>query len=62
MPRFWRLIVLGLPLVTLVACFDDGPATKAGKSIDNAAQSLEDAFNPPGPAQKIGRALDKAVE
>jgi len=62
MSRFWRLTVLSLPLFTLVACFDDGPAAKAGKSIDNAAQSLKDAVDPPGPAQKVGRALDKAVE
>jgi hypothetical protein len=62
MARHWRLAALGLPLLALVACHDEGPAEKAGKSLDGAVQSLKDAVDPPGTGEQIGRALDKAVK
>ena len=49
--------VLGL---MLAGCHEEGPAEKAGKSLDKAGQKVEDAVNPPGPAEKAGRALDNA--
>jgi len=51
-----------LPLLAFAACRDDGPAAKAGASIDKAAQGLKDAIDPPGPVEKMGRAIDKALQ
>jgi outer membrane lipoprotein-sorting protein len=56
------LIVLAIPLVAMAACHQEGPAERAGTSVDNAAQKVKDAVDPPGPAQKAGRALDKTTE
>jgi predicted small lipoprotein YifL len=49
-------------LVSLAACHQEGPAEKAGQSLDNAGQKVQDTINPPGPAQKAGRALDKLTQ
>jgi hypothetical protein len=56
------LIALATPLVAVAACRQEGPAERAGTSIDNAGQKIKDAVDPPGPAQKTGRALDKTTE
>ena len=45
----------------LAACHQAGPAERAGKSLDNAGQSLSDVLDPPGPAQSTGRKIDKAL-
>jgi hypothetical protein len=51
-----------LLLMGLSACHQEGPAEKAGKSLDNAGQKVEDAVNPPqGPAQAAGRKVDRAL-
>lgn len=61
--RFAALPALALlATVSLCACHKEGPGEKAGKSLDNAGQSIHDAIDPPGPAQKAGRALDKATQ
>mgnify|MGYP001105115320 FL=1 len=61
-----KLAALGFLLAPLcglgVACAPEGPAEKAGKSVDNAVQDAKDAVNPPGPVEKAGRAVDDAVE
>jgi len=47
----------------LAACQPEGPAEKAGKSLDNAGQSISDTLNPPqGPAQSAGRKIDRALD
>jgi hypothetical protein len=51
-------LALALPLT---GCQNEGPAERAGKGIDNAAQDLKDAVDPPGPAEKAGRAVDKTL-
>jgi hypothetical protein len=64
-----KLFILRLCLVfcllgtvgMLAACDKEGPAEKAGKSLDNTGQSIKDAIDPPGPAQKLGRDVDKAT-
>ncbi|HWK45731.1 MAG TPA: hypothetical protein VNT30_13505 [Stellaceae bacterium] len=56
-----RIAIFALPLLALAGCHKEGPAEQAGKSIDNAGQSIKDAIDPPGPAQKAGRAVDKAT-
>jgi hypothetical protein len=54
--------VCSLVLVGVAACQQEGPAEKAGKSLDNAGQSVSDALNPPqGPAQFVGRKVDRAL-
>jgi hypothetical protein len=46
----------------LTACQEEGPAEKAGKSLDHAGQSVSDALNPPqGPGQAAGRKVDRAL-
>jgi hypothetical protein len=60
--RVSLLIAAGLMMVGLSACQQEGPAEKAGKSLDNAGQSVSDALNPPqGPAQSAGRKVDRAL-
>ncbi len=60
--RFTLLIVFALMMIGLSACQQEGPAEKAGKSLDNAGQSVSDALNPPqGPAQSAGRKVDRAL-
>lgn len=57
-----RTVAVGLMLVGLAACHQEGPAERAGKSLDNAGQSVSDALNPPqGPAQSTGRKVDRAL-
>jgi hypothetical protein len=53
------IIVLATPLVALADCHQEGPAERAGASIDNVGQKVRDAVDPPDSARKTGRALDK---
>lgn len=56
------LLIAAIMMTGLSACHQEGPAEKAGKSLDNAGQSLSDALNPPqGPAQSAGRKVDRAL-
>ena len=48
--------------VSLAGCESEGPAEKAGKSIDKGIQNAKDAVNPPGPGEKAGREVDKALK
>lgn len=49
-------------LLGLTACHQEGPAEKAGQSVDKAGQKVEDTLNPPqGPAQSAGRKIDRAM-
>ena len=51
-----------LMLAGLTACHQEGPAERAGKSLDNAGQSVQDTLDPPqGPAQSAGRKVDRAL-
>ncbi len=51
-----------LLLAGLSACQQEGPAEKAGKSLDNAGQKVSDTLNPPqGPAQSAGRKVDRTL-
>jgi len=49
-------------LVSVAGCESEGPAEKAGKSVDKGIQNVKDAVNPPGPAEQAGRNLDKAIK
>jgi hypothetical protein len=60
--RVCLLISAALMVAGLSACHEEGPAEKAGKSLDNAGHSVSDALNPPqGPAQSAGRKVDRAL-
>jgi hypothetical protein len=49
-------------VVGLTACHQEGPAEKAGSSLDKAGQKVQDAVDPPqGPAQAAGRKVDRAL-
>jgi hypothetical protein len=46
----------GLMLAGVAACHQEGPAEKAGASLDNAGQKVQDTPDPPqGPARAAGR-------
>lgn len=55
-------ILLSPLLVLTVGCAPEGPAERAGKSVDQAAENARDAINPTGPAEKAGEKVDQAVE
>jgi hypothetical protein len=61
--RLWLPCAIGFTaMLALAACHQEGPAERAGKSLDNAGQSVSDTLNPPqGPAQSAGRKVDRAL-
>jgi hypothetical protein len=61
-----RPILTAVAVATLclgvAACHQEGPAEKAGSSLDQAGRNIGDALNPPkGPAQSAGRSIDRAL-
>jgi hypothetical protein len=60
--RLFQAAMIGAMVLGLAACHQEGPAERAGHSIDNAGKNLSDTLNPPqGPAQSTGRKIDRAV-
>jgi hypothetical protein len=58
------LLIAACALMTvgLAACHQEGPAEKAGSSLDRAGQKVQDTLDPPqGPAQSAGRKVDRAL-
>jgi hypothetical protein len=62
MVPFASLIVVLGGSMAFTGCEAEGPAQKAGESIDKGVQNAKDAVNPPGAAEKVGRSVDKAVK
>jgi len=67
------LVVASVCVLTLSACEKEGPAEKAGKSVDEtlekvgeslkkAEESIAETINPKGPAEKAGEAIDKTAQ
>jgi hypothetical protein len=57
-------ILLAVAVITLGlgACHQEGPAERAGRSLDNAGQRIGDTLNPPqGPTQSAGRKIDRTL-
>ncbi|MDN3566328.1 hypothetical protein ACFQY5_25195 [Paeniroseomonas aquatica] len=53
------LVIAGLGLA---ACERQGPAERAGRSLDRAGENLRDTVDPPkGPVERLGRSVDRAV-
>jgi hypothetical protein len=56
------LPIVALLTLGLASCHQEGPAERAGHSLDNAGQRVGDALDPPhGPAQSAGRKVDRAL-
>jgi hypothetical protein len=46
----------------LAACHQEGPGERAGRSLDNAGQSVRDTLDPPkGPVESAGRKIDRTL-
>jgi hypothetical protein len=58
----YRVALAFVGLLSFVGCESEGPAEKAGKSIDKSIQNAKDAVNPPGPAERAGRNVDEALK
>ena len=57
-----RLALPALLLLGLAACQQEGPAERAGRSLDRAGQSVRDTVDPArGPVERLGRSVDRAV-
>jgi hypothetical protein len=57
-----RLLMPALLLLGLAACQQEGPAERAGRSLDRAGQNLRDTVDPPrGPVERLVRSVDRAV-
>ncbi|MFC7474234.1 hypothetical protein ACFQS7_07715 [Dankookia sp. GCM10030260] len=62
MKRMIRRAAPALLLLGLAACQQEGPAERAGRSLDRAGQSVRDTVDPPrGPVERLGRSVDRAV-
>jgi hypothetical protein len=55
-------LLLAGAFMTFAGCESEGPAEKAGRSIDNGIKNATDAVKPPGPGEKAGREVDKALK
>lgn len=56
------LLIPALLTLALAACQREGPAERAGRSLDRAGQNVRDAVDPPrGPVERLGRSVDRAV-
>ena len=62
MRKTLSVVACAVMLAALAACQQQGPAEKAGSSLDRAGQKVQDTFDPPkGPAQSAGRSVDRAL-
>ncbi len=62
MQNFLCLLTALTMTALLFACEQPGPAERAGRSIDRAAERVRDTVDPPqGPAERAGRAIDRTV-
>jgi hypothetical protein len=63
MPTFLRILLLpALLTISLAACERQGPAERAGRSLDRAGENVRDAVDPPrGPVERMGRSVDRAL-
>ena len=56
------MLCAGLFVVALAGCEREGPMERAGKNLDEAAESLGEAARRKGPAERAGEKIDKAAE
>ena len=59
-------LVAALSIAGVVGCHEEGPAEKAGRAIDDAAervqQGAQELTKDDGPLEKAGEATDEAIE
>jgi len=56
-------VCASLLLFTAAACEREGPAERAGKQIDKAAEELKSGATPPaGPLEEAGKKIDDAAK
>ena len=56
------LLIPVLLTLALAACHREGPGERAGRSLDNAGQSVRDTIDPPrGPVESAGRKIDRTL-
>lgn len=58
----FRTVLALVVCLCFTGCESEGPAEKAGKSLDKGIENVKDAVTPPGPAERAGRNLDKAIK
>jgi len=56
------VFLIALILAMILGCSDPGPGEEAGKKVDEAVESIEEALDPAGPAEKAGRKIDETME
>jgi hypothetical protein len=56
------MLCAGLLVAALSGCEREGPMERAGKKVDEAAESLSEATRKEGPAERAGKQIDKAAE
>lgn len=63
LPTLMMIAALGFTGIVFTGCSDsDGPAEKAGQSIDNAVDSAKDAVDKDGPVEKAGQKIDDTFD
>ena len=56
------LTVLAALAATTACNTREGPAERAGRSVDRAGERVRDTVDPPrGPVERLGRSVDRAV-
>jgi hypothetical protein len=56
------VLCAGLLVLTLGGCKQEGPAERAGKELDEAAEKLGEAVEKRGPLERAGEKMDNAVD
>ena len=59
-------LVAALSFAGVVGCHEEGPAEKAGRAIDDAAESVQEGVQElgkdDGPLEQAGEAADEAID
>jgi hypothetical protein len=51
-----------LAALAATACTREGPAERAGRSLDRTGERVRDTVDPPrGPVERLGRSVDRTV-
>ena len=56
------ILCAGLLVTALGGCEREGPMERAGRKMDEAAESLSEATRKEGPAERVGKQIDQAAE
>jgi hypothetical protein len=60
-PRSLLPALMVLAALAAASCAREGPAERAGRSLDRTGERVRDTVDPPrGPSERVGRAVDRA--